>query len=93
MGKWTLERASLRKPAASFIARLLRSEVLTMKSRVIMAFAAVLALGSAGFSQTSTAVAYTYAALAFPGSTSSTAIAINNHNAVVGTFTRGYWNP
>jgi len=60
-----------------------------MNSRIIMAFAAVLALGSAGFSQTSTAVAYTYTTLAFPGATSSTAIAINNHNAVVGTYSLG----
>src|SRR5207244_9062317 len=39
--------------------------------------------------QTSTAVAYKYATINFPVSTSSTVTAINNHNAVVGTYSLG----
>jgi hypothetical protein len=46
-------------------------------------------LAAEAFGQTSTAVAYKYASLNFPGSTSTTVIAINNHNAVVGSYSLG----
>lgn len=61
-----------------------------MKSHFVPALSAAFILFVAGaFAQTSTAVAYKYATLSFPGSTSTTAIGINNHNAVVGTYSLG----
>jgi len=54
----------------------------------VLAVALVL-LATGAFAQTSIAVAYKYASLNFPGSTGTTAIAINNHNAVVGSYSLG----
>lgn len=61
-----------------------------MKSRFFCVLvAALVLLAAAAFAQTSTAIAYNYATLGFPGSTSTIAIAINNHNAVVGSYSLG----
>lgn len=60
-----------------------------MKFGVLSVLGLVLAVAAGAFAQTSTAIAYQYATLNFPGATSTTTQWINNGNVIVGYYSLG----